>query len=63
MLHRIMAEDEMRNVHTLAIVLNCEENSKVYHQIFSKDQDACNFIDHMNDKVKPKTNGEDHDPL
>ena len=30
MIHRIMAEEEMSSVHTLAIVLNCKETSQLY---------------------------------
>ena len=35
MIHRIMAEEEITSVHTLAIVLNCRESSDLYQQIYA----------------------------
>jgi hypothetical protein len=36
-IHMTMAMDEMRYVHTVAIVLNCKSGSSLYSQIFNKD--------------------------
>ena len=30
MIHRLLAEEEMLNVHTVAIVLNCRKDSDIY---------------------------------
>lgn len=35
MIHRIMAEEEMSSVHTLAIVLNCRQGTDIYEQIYN----------------------------
>ena len=36
-IHSTMAMDEMRYVHTVAIVLNCKGESQLYQEIFNKD--------------------------
>jgi len=36
-IHRLMAEEECRSVHTLAIVFNCRNNSAVYKEIMDSD--------------------------
>ena len=36
MIHRLLAEEEMLNVHTVAIVLNCRKESDIYRQIFAE---------------------------
>lgn len=52
MIHRIMAEEEMSSVHTLAIVLNCRETSDIYQQIYSKENLITQLTVNHNDKVE-----------
>ena len=35
-IHQLMNDEEMRDVHTLAIVLNCKKGSKLYKSIFAE---------------------------
>lgn len=51
MIHRIMADEEMSSVHTLAIVLNCRETSDLYQQIYSKENLTSNYTVNFPDKV------------
>ena len=45
-----MAEDEMRQVHTLAIVFNCRKNSELYNDIFSVDTKTSVYLKELEDK-------------
>ena len=44
MIHRLLAEEEMRYVHTVAIVLNCKEGTPLYKEIFDTDQKSSVYI-------------------
>ena len=48
-----MALDEMRYVHTIAIVLNCKQNTKTYDEIFNQDLGLHNFKQKL-DEVRTK---------
>ena len=37
LIHKLMAEEETRSVHTLVIVFNCKQGSKLYKEIFPTD--------------------------
>ena len=50
MIHKIMADDEMSYVHTLAIVLNCIEGSPLYEEIFSRDSQTSEYIKYIEDE-------------
>ena len=42
-IHATMAMDEMRYVHTVAIVLNCRKNSRLYEEIFNESKEMEQF--------------------
>ena len=48
-IHQLMASDELRHVHTLAIVLNCKSNTPVYDKIYSKDKRMSMYIKKLTD--------------
>ena len=52
MIHRIMAEEEMSSVHTLAIVLNCREGSDIYEEIYSKENLISSMTINYPDRVE-----------
>lgn len=52
LVHRLMAEDEMRQVHTLAIVLNCRQGSDLYRDVFSTDTKTSVYLKRLEDERK-----------
>ena len=40
LLHRLMAEEEMRDVITIAIVLNCKHGSRIYEKLFESSKET-----------------------
>ena len=48
-IHMLMASDELRHIHTLAIVLNCRNSCPLYDQIFSKDKRTSIYIKKLSD--------------
>ena len=55
-----MAMDEMRYVHTVAIVLNCKAGSSLYSQVFNKDMAEQQFnkdIKEASEKVNETNKG------
>lgn len=49
-IHYLMACDELRHIHTLAICLNCKQSSPLYNQIFSKDKRTSLYIKKLSEK-------------
>ena len=54
MIHRLMSEEEMRYVHTVAIVLNCREDSPLHRDIFDENQETSSFINKLDNKAEDK---------
>ena len=52
MIHRLLAEEEMLNVHTVAIVLNCRKDSKLYNEIVDKSQSASQYLKAQEEKAE-----------
>ena len=52
-----MADDCMRYVHTLAIVLNCKKNSELYKKIFPNDgsEPAPDYLPEPIEKIVTKS--------
>jgi hypothetical protein len=42
-----MAFDELRHIHTLAIILNLREDSNLYKQVFSQQRIEIDYVDQV----------------
>ena len=60
MIHRLLAEEEMRYVHTVAIVLNCRKESKLYKEIYDDSKMASVYLN--KEEMKAEAKGEEDDP-
>lgn len=59
MIHRLLSEEEMRYVHTVAIVLNCRRESKLYREIYDDSRAGSEYLDKAEAKAEAK--GEDEE--
>ena len=46
-LARIMAFDELRHIHTVAILLNLRQDSELHNQVFSKSRKEIDYVNNL----------------
>lgn len=44
LIHKLMAEDEMRMVHTLVIIFNVRKGTEIYEKIFESDTKTSTYL-------------------
>ena len=59
MIHRLLSEEEMRYVHTVAIVLNCRKESKLYKDIYDTTPGASEYLKSQEAKAEPRGDEEE----
>ena len=62
-IHQLLAEDEMRYIHTLGIVLNVRQGSELHHQIMEKNTRTSTFIRRLKDEGHLDNNDDPDDIL